>query len=400
MTPDSSRSTFRRALPWVLLAITVAFMIAGRALEMVVRQNREIEDSGVLGEIAMGLAFLGFPAVGALVASRQPRNSIGWLLLGIGALAAVGVFCMAWSVLIYEDGFDLPGGVLAAWIANWFWYPLITLIPTFLLLLFPTGRLPSRRWRPVAWVAGAITVSVTVLPMLQRVLVVEEQRVRNPIGFIQGDVEGRLEPVFLALIGVMVLCVISLIVRFVRGRGQERQQLKWAAVAAVAFGVVLPLGEWLGLPEILFPIALLMLPVAFGIAILKYRLYDIDVVINRTLVYGTLTAILVGAYALGVLVFRALLDPITGDNDLAIAASTLGVAALVGPARRNVQTFIDRRFYRSRYDAEQTLGEFSRRVRDEVDLEALSSELRQVVTRTMHPSHAQVWLVRDRTADA
>lgn len=388
-----------RVLPWALWAASAVLMVMGRVVEFgLVEGAAEVDvgNSGLAAEIAMALAFLSFPAVGALIASRQPDNSIGWLLCAVGLVAGIGVLSMAWGHFALEDGSDAFGGTAAAWITGWFWYPLITSIPTFLLLLFPTGHLPSRRWRPVGWIAGGLISTVTVAAMLQEWLVGDSYRVRNPIGIIPGDVEQRMAPLFLAFIPVIALCAASLLIRFVRGGGHERQQLKWAALAAVVFPTTMTVGDFVGLPDIIFPLALLMLPAAIGVAILKYRLYDIDVIINRALVYTALTAVLVGVYAGGVLLFRTLLDPITGDNDVAIAASTLGVAALFGPARRKIQAFIDRRFYRSRYDAQQTLEGFAARLRDEVDLEALAVELVQVVADTVHPRHASVWLASGR----
>ncbi|HVM35217.1 MAG TPA: hypothetical protein VM784_07735 [Actinomycetota bacterium] len=387
---------FVRVLPWLLFGFSAILMIAGRAVEFVVLEQAagaEIENSGLAAEIALGLAFLSFPAVGALIAARQPDNSIGWLLCVVGLLSGIGVLSMAWGHFALDDGRDAVGGTAAAWITAWFWYPLITIIPTFLLLLFPTGHLPSRRWRPVAWAAGGLISVVTVAAMLQEWLIGDTYRVRNPIGIIAGDVEQRLSPLFLSFVPVILLCVLSLIVRFVRGRGQERQQLKWAAAAALVFPTVMLVGDGANLPDFLFPVALITLPAAIGVAILKYRLYDIDVIINRALVYSVLTAVLVGLYAGGVLVFRALLDPVTGDNDVAIAASTLAVAAAFRPARHHIQAFIDHRFYRSRYDSQKTLEEFSARLRDEVDIESLSKELVTVVADTVKPSHASVWLV-------
>jgi len=380
---------FLRILPWILFGISAMTMAVGRVVELgLLESSADVQQSGI--------AFLSFPAVGALIAARHRDNSIGWLLCTIGLLAGIGVLSMAWARVALENGRDVFGGIAAAWISAWFWYPLITIIPTFLLLLFPTGHLPSRRWRPLAWMTGALLSVITGAAMVQEWLVGDTYRVRNPLGLIPGDVEERLAPLFLAFIPIILLCAVSLVLRFVKGRGQERQQLKWAALAAAVFPAVMFLGDAVELPELLFPVALLMLPAAIGISILKYRLYDIDVIINRALVYASLTGVLVSIYAGGVLVFRTVLDPVTGDNDVAIAASTLAVAALFGPARRRIQAFIDRRFYRSRYDAQQTLERFAARLRDEVDLDALATEVLEVVSDTVKPRHASVWLAQER----
>jgi hypothetical protein len=388
---------FLRILPWILFGISAMTMAVGRVVELgLLESSADVQQSGLVVEMAMGIAFLSFPAVGALIAARHRDNSIGWLLCTIGLLAGIGVLSMAWARVALENGRDVFGGIAAAWISAWFWYPLITIIPTFLLLLFPTGHLPSRRWRPLAWMTGALLSVITGAAMVQEWLVGDTYRVRNPLGLIPGDVEERLAPLFLAFIPIILLCAVSLVLRFVKGRGQERQQLKWAALAAAVFPAVMFLGDAVELPELLFPVALLMLPAAIGISILKYRLYDIDVIINRALVYASLTGVLVSIYAGGVLVFRTVLDPVTGDNDVAIAASTLAVAALFGPARRRIQAFIDRRFYRSRYDAQQTLERFAARLRDEVDLDALATEVLEVVSDTVKPRHASVWLAQER----
>jgi hypothetical protein len=394
---DEAMNRFLRILPWILFGISAMTMAVGRVVELgLLESSADVQQSGLVVEMAMGIAFLSFPAVGALIAARHRDNSIGWLLCTIGLLAGIGVLSMAWARVALENGRDVFGGIAAAWISAWFWYPLITIIPTFLLLLFPTGHLPSRRWRPLAWMTGALLSVITGAAMVQEWLVGDTYRVRNPLGLIPGDVEERLAPLFLAFIPIILLCAVSLVLRFVKGRGQERQQLKWAALAAAVFPAVMFLGDAVELPELLFPVALLMLPAAIGISILKYRLYDIDVIINRALVYASLTGVLVSIYAGGVLVFRTVLDPVTGDNDVAIAASTLAVAALFGPARRRIQAFIDRRFYRSRYDAQQTLERFAARLRDEVDLDALATEVLEVVSDTVKPRHASVWLAQER----
>jgi hypothetical protein len=273
----------------------------------------------------------------------------------------------------------------------------------FTLLLFPSG-LPSRRWRPVLWVSIVAVALVTVTAALSPTLEAAGRRVANPIGIaaFPTDIEATVPfQVFIAVLGLgIAAATVSVLLRFRRSRGEERQQLKWFAYASalLAFMLVVsalfPALEQSAVSEVLFGLVILGIPISCGIAITRYRLYDIDRVINRTLVYATLTALLVGIYIGAAVGFGALVRSLTGQesNALVIAASTLAVAALFGPARRRIQGFIDRRFYRRKYDAAQTLEGFSSRLREQVDLEALSGELVGVVRETMQPAHVSLWL--------
>jgi K+-sensing histidine kinase KdpD len=266
-------------------------------------------------------------------------------------------------------------------------------IPTLLFLLFPTGRPPSRRWIPVAWFAAIYVSIVTLLSMLEETL--SGYGLDNPIGIRGlGDVE-EMGIVFVPLIPLILLCASSLVFRYRQAHSEERQQLKWVAVAAVVFAVGVIMGEMaerFELPEIAFPIFLGALPASIGVAMMKYRLYDIDVIINRTLVYGVLTAILGFVYVGLVLILQQVTASVTRVSDLAIAVSTLTVAGLFRPARSRVQALIDRHFYRRKYDAVKTVDEFSQRLRSEVELESLTRELLDVINRTMQPRYASVWL--------
>jgi hypothetical protein len=288
--------------------------------------------------------------------------------------------------------------VIAAWIGTWIWLPSVTLTITFLLLLFPHGRLLSPRWRPVAWLAAAVTVAGTaLLAVVPWELLNPGIPAENPLG-----VEGLRylgiappAPIFLLGIPTTILSVISLVLRFRRSRGEERQQLKWFVYAGVL--VVAALFVPLLLPGVASTLLQLLvmpaLPIAAGVAILRYRLYDIDRIINRTLVYGALTAILALIYLGSVVVLRGLVFGFTGgSSQLVVVASTLAVAALFSPLRRRIQGFIDRRFYRRKYDARKTLEAFSAKLRDETDLEALNNDLVRVVRETMQPVHVSLWL--------
>jgi hypothetical protein len=268
----------------------------------------------------------------------------------------------------------------------------------FTLLFFPTGRLLSPRWRPVAWLAGAAMAGFTALAALKSSLGVEEGRVvSNPIGMagLQNPEESTVGVVLLNLLLLMaVLAFVSLVIRFRRSRGDERQQLKWftyagALVPLAALGDLLPVA----VSNLVVAAQLVFLPVAVGIAILRYRLYDIDRLINRTLVYGLLTVLLAGVYASAVLVLGQLFGGLRAEPpSWVVAGATLVVATLFQPARRRIQLAVDRRFNRRRYDAAKTIQAFSARLREELDLDTLSAELLAVVETTMQPTTASLWL--------
>jgi MFS family permease len=343
-----------------------------------------------------------FAIVGALITARRPGNRIGLLLL-VGALSLSSAqFALTYGNYGVEDGHPLPGHLLVAWVGSLIIWPTPTAL-MLLLLLFPDGRFLSRRWRLLGWAAvgwGAVTMVITaVYPDLIAVA-----GVPNPVGLsgAAGEMLRRLgsspAPVLVAFALLFGSAGASL-VRFRRARGIERQQLKWFAYAVVMAVVVVLL------PYSLFPAWLLMiqgiviwltvwgLGAAIAVAVLRYRLYDIDRLINRTLVYGLLTALLGAAYAATVLLLGQLFGGVGGDPpSWAVAVSTLAVAALFQPARRRVQGIVDRRFNRRRYNAARTVEGFSGRLRDEIDLDTLSAELLAVVDQTMQPTPSSLWL--------
>jgi hypothetical protein len=294
--------------------------------------------------------------------------------------------------------------MVAAWYNSWFWYPLFSLVSVFTLLLFPTGRLLSPRWRPVAFLAAATTVAIVVLNALAPTIALGEQiTLRNPIGVAAIPDPPTDSPVGAVLIGLLVICtgagVLSLVLRFRRSQGVERQQLKWFTYASALVFLVLALGQLFGeaavgdVVDVLLGIGFILVPVAAGIAILRYRLYDIDRLINRTLVYGLLTAVLGGGYAGAVLVLGQLFGGVTGDPpSWAVAGVTLAVAALFQPARRRIQAVVDRRFNRRKYNTAKTIQAYSTRLRDQIDLDTLSTELLAVVDQTMEPTRVSLWL--------
>jgi hypothetical protein len=353
-------------------------------------------DGTTLENLLITLAFMSFPAMGALIASRRPDNAIGWLLLAIGAVAGLLVASMGYTAygMVTNEG-GAPGATLAAWFEAWLWFPLIVTIPTFLPLLFPTGTLPSRRWRPVAWLAAAVLATAALPSMVEGRLVGDGYNVRNPIGIASlGDTEESLFAVLgPILLLTIVFCMASIVFRYRRGSTQEREQLKCVALAVFALLVQVLLEEafQLRIPAVIFPLALIGLPVSMAVAVLKYRLYDIDRIISRTLAYTMLTAILAGGYLVLALALQSSL-PIPDDSPLIVAVSTLAVVAAFGPLRARVQQAVDRRFNRTNYDAQLMVESFARRLRNEVQLDSLTHDLTEVIDQTMHPRHVSVWL--------
>jgi hypothetical protein len=342
---------------------------------------------------------LAFAAVGRLIASRHPDNAIGWLFLGAAVTAALATLSSSYADYWVDSGAgpELLGRT-AAWYASLSWIPWILVPSTFLLLLFPDGHLLSRRWRRVAWCAALGMAGGFVTQGLTPGALEDYPRVTNPYG-VHTSVLDPLTGLSVLLIAVGVAgSAASLIVRFRRARGELRQQIKWlafaGAVAAVTFIVGIAAYNVVGeaVANVAIMLSVLCLPLAAGIAILRYRLYDIDVVVNRALVYGALTATLGAGYLGGVLLLQLVLSGVTQGSGLAVAASTLAVAALFRPARARIQEAVDRRFYRRKYDAQRTLEGFSARLRNEVDLTALSSDLSGVVRETFQPAHVTLWL--------
>jgi hypothetical protein len=362
--------------------------------------NGTFQQDVAVGQLLLLLGFSAFMVVGALIVAHRPSNVIGWIFSAIALLAVTALLASEYATYTYVTWPGaLPGAVLAAWYASWPWWLVLVLAVVFTPLLFPTGRLLSPRWRPAAWLAGAATASLTVLSALQANLgPVGDPVAANPIG-IAGVENPEESTVGAVLLGLLLLSVVaafgSLVIRFRRSRGEERQQLKWFAYAG---GLLLPLAVLADfLPglvgDLVFGGLIVFLPVAAGIAILRYRLYDIDRLINRTLVYGLLTALLAGVYAGAVLVLGQVFGGVGGDPpSWVVAGATLAVAALFQPARRRIQAGVDRRFNRRRYDATRTIEAFSRRLRDEVELDTLAAELLAVVDQTMQPTAVSLWL--------
>ncbi len=346
--------------------------------------------------------------VGAIVASRRPENPVGWLLCLFGVAVSTSSFTSQYAIyalLVHPD--PLPAGEAMAWIASWI-LPVMIGCQVFYLLLFPTGRLPGRRWRWVARLTVAfVCVGVITASFASGAYLGALGPIRNPLG-IEGFTNVYKAVLYAMAPVLFVAAASSVFLRLRRAAGAERQQIKWLAYGAAIFaiGVILIIitlaietpvwFEWAG--EAIFIAGGTAVPISIGIAILRYRLYEIDLLINRTLVYGSLTATLALVYLGGVATTQAVFRALTGQEQqpqLAIVVSTLAIAALFNPLRRRIQAFIDRRFYRSKYDARKTLEAFSAKLRDETDLDALSDDLVGVVKETMQPAHVSLWLRPD-----
>jgi hypothetical protein len=347
-----------------------------------------------------------FSIIGAVIASRLPPNPLGWLFCAAACIIAVACLSAEYAIYALVARPDsLPAGEALAWLAFWVWIPSIGCI-VLALLLFPNGELPSSRWRWLAWLTVLVTIVGAVWVALSPGAIGNLGSIHNPLG-IESLPRGykAVQTIMTALL--LVAAVSTLGLRLHRTRGIERQQIKWPAFVAVmaAAGSILydtaiseAIGsrwlEWAG--HVMLIAALVSFPISIGIAIVRYRLYEIDTLINRTLVYGALTAALVAVYFGAVVLLQRVFVALTGEKStLAVVASTLLIAALFNPLRRRIQSFIDRRFYRRRYDAAKTLEAFSAKLRDETDLDALSDDLVGVVRETMQPAHVSLWLRSD-----
>jgi hypothetical protein len=421
----------RRTAAWLagsVLAVCVVLITLALVLDFMT-EELPLEVGGFRYDpgfaVLTGVLSLAYPAVGALIASRLPTNPIGWIFCGLGLIYVTRRFTTAYADHAFLETLALPWGEFAAWFSTWIGFAGPTLA-VFLMLLFPGGRLPSRRWRIVVWVTvlGAAMSALGFAFMPSSLLTHSD--VANPFAIV-GVIYGKLTTyqffgvsrlLGMTLLSTSILAALfSVILRLRHARGDDRQQIKWFLFAAVPltflgsldelntivadfttdfmFRPVYILYSW-GLVVLVVYVevlALLLVPVCTYIAILRYNLYDVDVVINRTLVYGSLTVMLVALYLVGIVVLQRVFVVLTGQRStLAVVASTLLIAALFTPLRRRIQSFIDRRFYRRKYDARKTLEAFSAQLRDETDLNALSEDLVGVVRETMQPAHVSLWL--------
>ena len=394
----SSRVAAR--LAWLLWVLTVVFCVL--SLFMPTEQN------GLNSLLLQGVWLVASSSIGAVIVSRRPENPIGWILCAVGFLLASSLFSglYAFRALVSSPG-SLPAGEVAAWFSAWVQNPAYLLF-LYLFLLFPDGRPLSHRWRPLLWIVGIVVATSILVGAFYPGPISGLEPVRNPLGIeaARGTLvfAGRL--LFYLFTGLLLASAACVYLRFRRGSGTERQQIKWLAYAAALLGVTALAGEVLDLllgrlgwwfPWVIVA-AFLGIPLSIGAAMLHYRLYEIDIIINRTVVYGSLSATLALVYFGGVAATQAIFRALTGQEEqpqLTIVVSTLVIAALFNPLRGRIQSFIDRRFYRRKYDARKTLEAFSAKLREETDLDALSDDLVGVVRETMQPAHVSLWLRPD-----
>ena len=381
------------------LAITLwcAFVAALGASVYVGLNPPEGDKPIALTDMVWAVSVIGFPTTGALIATKLPRRPLGWILL-------ISPLCIMTAVFLGDGPVDflVPDRAryyaVAANAVFGIGMTLLMMVPLFL----PDGRLRSERWKPIAWAVVVGGIALLTTSLLEPGRLTGYPDLVNPLGVpafeaVAGVIRMLEGPYFML---TLFAGTSSVFLRFRTARGHERQQLKWlvlglatSATAIVTSAVII--GFHLAIPEaavtLLFVVAFLSVPVAIAIAVLRDRLYDVDLIINRALVYGGLTAVLLGSYLLAILAFRNVL-PLPSDSDLGVAASTLLVAALFQPLRGRVQRFIDKRFYRRKYDAVATLDAFAARLRDEVELERIRKDVVGVVGETVQPAHASIWL--------
>jgi hypothetical protein len=388
--------------PWLLATLAIALTLLNIPLEITIQ--RQLPDATRAPLAVAGLVAIVFSAVavmGGLLGSRVPRNPVGWLLLAIAIGLPLGTVGNSYATLA-AHGHDLPAAAYVGVLGRFGSNPVLFGAIFLLFLLFPDGRLPARDARAAASAVGLLVATLSALSFEPRGFGAD-QALANPIA-----IDGA-EPVF-AFVGALravllpiaaLATLLTMVRRFRRSRGVERKQLAWFFYAAglLAIGIVLfaitlvaDVGALVYVLYLLLVLGLGFLPIATGIAILRYHLYDIDLLINRTLVYGLTTAAIAITFFGGIVVLQTPLRTLTGGSELAVAVSTLASFALFQPLRARVQAGVDQRFYRSRYDATLTVDEFSVRLRDEVDLDAVRSDLLGAVTDTMRPAHASVWL--------
>ncbi len=373
--------------------------IAGAATSLTIAA---VGGAGVKGGLLVAIAtialFLVASIVGGLVASRHPSNPIGWILCSFTAIQGVSLVLEGYTeYYLSSGGGSLRVAEAAAWVNNWS-YVSAFLTVTLVLLLFPDGHLPSRRWAPALWCCLVGNALFAAGVALDTGPLHEYPEIVNPLGISHG-LASVIGPIGITLTLIALFASAgSVIVRFRRSTGVERQQIKWLAVASVIAAAAMLGAAAIGfagsdnLANAVIVLGILCIPVAIGVAMLRYRLYDVDRVISKTLVYGSMTVVLGASYVGLVLAGQALFSAFAGGSNLAIAVSTLAVAALFLPARSRVQRFVDRRFYRRRYDAQKALEAFGTRLREQIDLGTLSGDLRTAVDETMQPAHVSVWL--------
>jgi hypothetical protein len=386
-----------RRSAWLLWAMTLVVAAAGLAL--LVWDWSTPVPGGFFGFRGFtGLWAAGFGSVGVLLTWRRPGHPVGWVFAAAGMASAVDFATFEYG-LAAAGRRGLPGGAYAGWVQLWIWVPFIALITVYLFLLFPAGRLPGPRWRPVGWMAAGFgVIAITGLGLIPGGDRPNLPGLRNPFGVAPAWWPFDAAVAGLAgLVGCAVLAAWSLFARSRRGPAVERQQIKWLAYAGclVALALVpsvslsLSPGTAARIAEGALMAAVLTMPAAVAVAVLKYRLYEIDRIISRTLAYAVVTSLMVGVYA-GLVLLATRVPGVTTPP--AVAAATLAAAALFNPLRHRVQRAVDRRFNRARYDADKTVAAFAARLQDAVDLDAVQADLAGVVQHALEPAHVSVWI--------
>jgi len=398
-------STTRRTqpAPWstgvalLLLAVSLG-MVAFSFASLVLPGTDALPDrpSPILFLIAASV-MLTYPFVGTLLAVRRPRNPLGWLLLLLGIGFTLSFFSTEYLGRATISGWPLPGAVWVAWLSTWMFVPTASIALGWIPLLFPTGRVLSPRWLPVAWGIGIATVAGSTAAALDPVTLEGVGTVfMNPVGVpaLEAPIDVVNALLLPAMVILGVLSVTSLLLRFRRSQGVERQQLRWFLLATATFLASLVATFATG-TEDLFLIALVAaagIPIATGIAIFSYRMYDIARLIRRTIGWAVITLILGGVFVGGVVVMQTLLTPVTRENTLAVAVSTLVAFALFQPLRRRVQRTVDRRFARARYDGQVMAADFAERLRDQVAIDVIATDLASTIDGAVKPSTQAIWL--------
>jgi hypothetical protein len=386
------RARTARRVAGCVAAGSVALIVGGLVLAYVDRHLVPADLTGwTVSNVTGQVVNVAVPVAGFVVASRRPENRIGWLFLVAGLALGLGGFSNSYALhaLIAAPG-SLPAGRVFAWLSNWVWGIAIAML-AFLFLLFPTGRLRSRRWRPAAWFAGGALALTTA-----SALTVATRTWAHPFSLSGQEIPAGLTGLLVLtaivpLSAALLVSVVAVVVRFAKSSGEERLQLKWCAAAALVLAIEFVASVWVNsaVVNVLQSLAFLCLWTSIAVAVLKYRLYDIDRIISRTLAYAIVTGLLVGVYAGLVLLATQVL---TLKSPVAVAGSTLVAAALFNPLRRRVQWAVDRRFNRARYDADQMVAVFAARLKDAVDLNAVQADLASVVQRAVEPAHASLWV--------
>jgi hypothetical protein len=397
-----------RMLPPLLWAMALSMVLGLLAIPII--QGHAMSEAAADPIVIVFLVFvLAFVSVGALVATKRPGNPLGWVMLAAGIAYSVAGISTAWVEEFVDPGMQnsLPASYLG-WVSSWMWAIGPFISGTYLLLLFPDGHLPSPRWRPVARAIGVgivmVVVEIAFKPGPMDIDAPVE--ISNPLGIgAMGTPIGILGGIgaAIAFAGIL-LSVASLFARYRRAAVQTRMQIRWLAFAAAAAVLFVTGGAAIeavvgsdatDLNNIIVTVSLTTLPISIGVAILRHRLYDIDRIINKTIVYALVTWSLVAVYAGTVFVAGSV--AVGGDDNLTVAAATLVAAAVFRPVLRRVQGFVDRHFYRHKYDAQKTIDAFGSRLREETDLDELTDDLVAVVQTTMQPSHVSVWLKHAET---